>query len=132
MVYVMKRRYKKYGISILCSFIFIILIIILLVNITIKKYNTYTTLSALVINNELINLVVNDKELKYLQTKKEVFIDGKKKNVEIVDVFRDVLENKHEIYLSVKTKYKDKEIIEVSIFNKKEKIINMFIKSLEV
>lgn len=128
----MKKNYENN--QLLFSLIFVFLIIeVLIITCFLKiSYRTYNTLSMIIITDNYIKGYVNNNELRKLNNSKYLYLDNKKYKFKLISTNRKVLkkDNKwyHEVIinLNLSNKYKDNDMIVVSIYSKKEKLYNIF------
>ena len=128
----MKKTYEKDELIIITTFVFLIVVLILLLNLFSIRYRTYKVVDAIVINDKHIEVILMEEEYKLLKNSHYLYIDNKRYKKEITFVEKNVLKrNKkyyHEIILRVKlpNKYKDNDVLRITIYNNKEKVINIF------
>ena len=128
----MKKNYENN--QLLFSLIFIFLMVELLIIFCFLKisYRTYNTLSMLIITDDYIKGYVNTDSLKKLNNSKYLYLDNKKYKYEIISTNRKVLKKDNEwnheiiINLDLNNKYKDNDIIVISIYSQREKLYNIF------
>ena len=127
----MKKNYEKNQLIISISFIFLILCFLFIVNIFTYRYRNYKVLNSVLITKNYIKLIIADEDLKKLKGSKYIFIDDKKKKMEIIEIVKNVLkkeENYHEVIVNAETpdKYHDGDYIKVTIYDNKKRLINIF------
>lgn len=128
----MKKNYEKDQLVIAVSFIFIIIFFVFLSRLFNIRYRTYRLIDSIVINENYLELIINNNDYKLLKSSKYLYIDNKRLKREITSVERNVIkknkDNFHEVIIRVKVpnKYKDNDVITISIFDKKTEIINIF------
>ncbi len=129
----MKKRFENYN-SIF--FLFILLIIFLMINISYlvsHSYKTYYKELATLKNYNTVELVLNTEVLNKLNKKKEIYIEGKKYKVKIQKVLRNILKKEkkhyHQVTLKINLKgkkYKLLEIFTVMIYDEKKSLLTIF------
>ena len=128
----MKKNYEKDQLVITTSFIFIIVFLIFIFKLFNIRYRTYNLIDSIVINDNYLELIINSKNYKLLKSSKFVYIDDKKIKIEITSIERNVIKKNREkfheviIRLKVPKKYKDNDVVTLTIFDKKTEIINIF------
>ena len=128
----MKKTYEKDELIIITTFVFLIVVLILLLNLFSIRYRTYKVVDAIVINDNHIEVILMEEEYKLLKNSHYLYIDNKRYKKEITSIEKNILKrNKkyyHEIILRVKlpNKYKDNDVLRITIYNNKEKVINIF------
>lgn len=128
----MKKNYETNQLIISIAFIFITVSNILLINIFLKRYRTYKTIDSIVITDNYVQAIITDEELKLLRSSNYLYIDNERLKMRIVSIEKNLLtRNKkkyHEVIIKVQFKkiYKDNDYIKLTIYDKKEKIINIF------
>lgn len=127
----MKKNYEKNQLIISMSFIFLILCSIFVVNIFTYRYRNYKVLNSVLITKDYIKLVVTDEDLKKLKGSNYIFIDDKKVKFKIIEIVRNVLKkekNYHEVVINTNTnkRYHDEDYIKITIYDDREKLINIF------
>ncbi len=128
----MKKRYENDEVIIIFSFIFIICLIgvgFIVYNLKICSYKNF---SGVVENNNLIELVLSDEELKLFNKNQSIYIKDKKIKFSISKVLEDILErdgsNFNQVYIEVNLSnmYKVNDVVDIAILVKKESLINIF------
>lgn len=128
----MKLNYEKN--QLLISIIVIFLIIetyIVFLGIT-TKINTYIVITGVVVSDKIVQILVDDKQLKTILKSNYVYIDNKKKPIKTHSVTKNIIKQNKKSYhyikikLNLNKKYKTNDSILITIYNKKEKIISIF------
>ncbi len=128
----MKKNYERNQLIITIIFIFIIITIILLINLFKFRYRTYKNINSIVVTDNYLEAIVNNNDLKLLNSSNYLYIDNKKIKRRIISIEKNVLtkNNKsyHDVIIRVKFphKYKDNDYIKLTLYDKKEKLINIF------
>ena len=97
-------KIKNYeSISFLYTVIFVISIVffILLFFSTRKNIRTYKVIMSTVMKNDIVEVLVTDKELKTIYNNKYLFIDKRKKKIKIEKIDKKVLKRSNKYYHSV-------------------------------
>ena len=83
--------------------------------------------------NNIGLFIINDKDMKILYKNKYLYFNGKRIKYSIEKITKDVIKKDNNKYNEVlinfkfsKKKYKDNDVINISVRNEKEPIINMF------
>ncbi len=128
----MKKNYENNQLIISLSFIFLIISIVFMINLLTKNYRTFKNIDSIVISDKYLELIITDEDLKLLQESKSILIDNKKVRMSLINVERNVLKRNNISYheVIIKTifdkKYRENDYIKLTIYNKKEKIFNIF------
>lgn len=123
------KRYKKYQLLFTINIITIIIFVLFLITISIKYYNDYTKISSSYILDNMVEIVITTKELKQIEKNNYIYLNSKRKKIEIISTIKNIYQRKNIKYHQVLLKINhitDKSILNISIFNKKEKIIKLF------
>ena len=120
------------------SFIYLILIILFIIELigivslcTIKNYS-YKKLSGIVISKNKIVLIINKKEKDILYKNQKAYIDNYCRKYKIIDdkgkLFSKGKNTYYEVIVDVEfsNEYKINDVIELSLKDKKNKLINIF------
>lgn len=103
-----------------------------MINLLTKNYRTFKNIDSIVISDKYLELIITDEDLKLLQESKSILIDNKKVRMSLINVERNVLKRNNISYheVIIKTifdkKYRENDYIKLTIYNKKEKIFNIF------
>ena len=126
-------RYERFGLLIFFIIILILFEIIFIINIMREKNELYISFSGVVMKNNIGLFIVNDKDMKILYKNKYLYFNGKRIKYSIEKITKDVIKKDNNKYNEIlinfkfsKKKYKDNDVINISIRNEKEPIINMF------
>ena len=126
-------RYERFGILILFIVILILFEIIFIINIMREENEIYISFSGVVMKNNIGLFIINDKDMKILYKNKYLYFNGKRIKYSIEKITKDVIKKDNNKYNEVllrfklsKKKYKDNDVIDISIRRDKESIIKMF------
>ena len=126
-------RYERFGLLIFLIIILILFEIIFIVNIMREENEIYISFSGVVMKNNIGLFIINDKDMKILYKNKYLYFNGKRIKYSIEKITKDVIKKDNNKYNEVlinfkfsKKKYKDNDVINISVRNEKEPIINMF------
>jgi len=129
-------KYSKYERFSLIIFLFIVLIvfeIVFIISIVRNKNELYVSYSGVVMKSNLGLFIINNEDMNTLYKSKYLYFNGKKISYSIEKITKNVIKKKddkyNEVLLNFKfsnNKYKDNDVINISIRNDKEPIINMF------
>ena len=126
-------RYERFGLLIFFIIILILFEIIFIVNIMREENEIYISFSGVVMKNNIGLFIVNDKDMKILYKNKYLYFNGKRIKYSIEKITKDVIKKDNNKYNEVllrfkfsKKKYKDNDVIDISIRRDKESIIKMF------
>ena len=124
----MKKKYENDSLIFALSFLSIITFIILIILSMRKDYKKYVSIPANHIADNIVEVVLTTKELKYLQKNKYVFNDSKKIKIEIISITKQAYKNTkrcHLVVLKLKLKKGQTNVIYISIYDKREKYIKL-------
>lgn len=133
----MKKNYEKTLLINLVIFSFIVVEIVIVIMGFFKEYRSYKVISTIMITDNYIKTYLDDYDFNLIKKINYFYIDNRKTKYRLVDVSKNVINknNKfyHEIIFGVKLskKYKDNDVVMISIYDKKYKIYNIFKKCLE-
>ena len=126
-------RYERFGLLIFFIIILILFEVIFIINIMREKNEIYISFSGVVMKNNIGLFIVNDKDMKILYKNKYLYFNGKRIKYSIEKITKDVIKKDNNKYNEVllrfkfsKKKYKDNDVIDISIRRDKESIIKMF------
>ncbi len=128
----MKNNYERNQLIITITFLLLIVAIILLINLFKYRYRTYKNINSIVVTDNYLQLLISSKDLKLLNSSNYLYIDNKRIRREIISIEKDVLKRKnlsyHDVIIRVKFphKYKDNDYVKLTIYDKKEKLFNIF------
>lgn len=128
----MKKWYEKKNKSIICSVIFLMLEALFLWFLFNRKIVMYEKFSGVVVKDDLLVFLLSDEQLKMFYKNKIVFVQNKSKKFTIKKVDKNVLKRNGVSYnhvfikLNISNKYKENDILDVSIMCKSVKSINIF------
>ena len=127
------KRYEKFSYTIVLVIVLIIAEIVFLINIIKNKNELYVSYSGVVAKSNIGLFIVNDDEMSILYKNKYLYFNGRRVKYSIEKITRNVIKKDNKKYNEVlinfqfsKKKYKDSDVISISIRNDKEPIINMF------
>ncbi len=128
----MKLKYKSSQL-IISSIILLLMMEIYLISYCItNNIKIYKQINGVVIADNIVQLLVDSNELKILYSNKCIYINNKKYKKEELNITRNVLKRKDKYYhyislkINIGKKYKVNDIIPITIYDKKEKIISIF------
>ena len=126
-------RYERFGLLIFLIIILILFEVIFIINIMREKNEIYISFSGVVMKNNIGLFIINDKDMKILYKNKYLYFNGKRIKYSIEKITKDVIKKDNNKYNEVllrfkfsKKKYKDNDVIDISIRRDKESIIKMF------
>lgn len=128
----MKKNYENNQLIITLSFIFMIITILSMIKLCKIRYRTYQNLGSIVLTDHYLQSTISNEQYQLLKSSNHLYIDNKRYKLEIVDVEKNILKNAkksyHQIIMRVNfpKKYKDRDYINLTIYNKKEKVIHIF------
>ena len=126
-------KYERFSIIIFLIIILLIFEIIFIISIFNKKNELYISYSGVVMKSNLGVFIINNNEMNILYKNRYLYFNGKRIKYSIEKITKDVIKKDNSKYNEVvinfkfsKKKYKDNDVINISIRNEKEPIINMF------
>ena len=126
-------KYERFGLIIFLVIIIIIFEIIFIISIVSCKNELYISYSGFVMKSNLGLFIINNEDMNVLYKNKFLYFNGKKISYSIEKITKDVIKKDNNKYNEVlinfkfsKKKYKDNDVINISVRNEKEPIINMF------
>lgn len=128
----MKKNYEKNQFILSITFLFLLVEIIIFILFMKLEYKSFEVLSSTVITENYLSLYVDSDNLKKLKSNQHFYIENKKYFYEIIDITRKVVKSKkdwyHEMIIRVELpkKYKDKDIVTISLYDKRKKIYTIF------
>lgn len=128
----MKLKYKK------TQLIISVMILLFIIELCFINYcmnndiKIYKKLNGVIISDNIVQLLVDDHELKILYSNKYVYIKNKRYKKEEHNITKKILKRREKYYhyislnINLGTKYKMNDIIPITVYDKKEKIISIF------
>ena len=87
----MKKTYEKDELIIITTFVFLIVVLILLLNLFSIRYRTYKVVDAIVINDNHIEVILMEEEYKLLKNSHYLYIDNKRYKKEITSIEKNIM-----------------------------------------
>ncbi len=128
----MKKNYEKSQLILSITFFFLLVEIAIFVLFTKLEYKSFEVLSSTVITENYLSFYVDNMNLKRLTSNKHFYIENKRYFYEIIDITRKMVKSKenwyHEVIVRVELpkKYKDKDIVTISLYGKRKKLYTIF------
>lgn len=128
----MKKNYEKNQFILSITFLFLLIEIFIFVLFTKIEYKSFERLSSTMITENYLSLYVDSNTLKKLKSNKYFSIENKKYFYEIIDITRKVVKSKNNWYheviirLELPKKYKDKDIVTISLYSRRKKLYTIF------
>ena len=126
-------KYEKFSIIIFLIIILFIFEIVFIISIINNKNELYVSYSGVVMKSNLGLFIINNNEMNILYKNRYLYFNGKRIKYSIEKITKDVIKKDNNKYNEIlinfkfsKKKYKDNDVINISIRNEKEPIINMF------
>ena len=126
-------KYERFGIIIFFIIVLVVFEIIFIVSIIRNKNELYVSYSGVVAKSNMGLFIINNNEMNILYKNRYLYFNGKRIKYSIEKITKDVIKkdnNKYnEVILNFKfsnKKYKDNDVIDISLRNDREPIINMF------
>lgn len=126
-------KYERFSIIIFLIIVLVIFEIVFIISIINNKNELYVSYSGVVMKSNLGLFIINNNEMNILYKNRYLYFNGKRIKFSIEKITKDVIKKDNNKYNEVlinfkfsKKKYKDNDVINISIRNEKEPIINMF------
>lgn len=123
------KNYRKYQLLFSMSFLLIFSVVIFTIYILNGYYREYTNIRGIYILDNVIEIIVDTSTLKKIEKNNTLFLNSKKKKYQIISIEKNVYKDRkyyHQVLLKIRGINKDTKI-NVSIYNKKRKLIYLFI-----
>lgn len=127
-------KIRKYEKTFFIYFLTLVIILCFFIILFFCKFNcikTYNHVSSTVIKNNLVYCLMSSKELKNVYRNKYLIIDNKKQLIKIENVDKDILKRNSKYYhgitfkVKLSKKYKENDVVEILLFDKKINIFSM-------
>lgn len=125
------KNYKKYQMLFTISFVYIIVFMFFISYLYNNSYVKYTKINGIYILDDIIEIVVDKKSLLNLEKNKYIYLNSKKKKIKIISIDKNVYKKNNKYYHQILLKIKgitENTKLNISIFNKKEKLLDMLLK----
>lgn len=128
----MKKNYEKNQLILSIAFFFFLIEVVVVVLFFKLEYKKFDVLSATVITENYLSLYVDSYHLQKLKSNQHFYLENKKYFYEVIDVTRKIVKNKkkwyHEVIIRIELpkKYKDKDIVTISLYDRRKKIYTIF------
>lgn len=128
----MKKNYEKNQFILSITFFFLLVEIFIFILFTKVEYKSFEKLSSTVITKNYLSFYVNSKSLKKLTSNKYFYIENKRYLYEIIEITRKIVKSKdnwyHEVIVRIELpkKYKDKDIVTISLYHRRKKLYTIF------
>lgn len=123
------RKYRAYQFLFSFNFIVIVMFFIFLGSSRFYSYNEYTKLNAIYVVDNIIHVVLTNKEFKQLEKNRYLYLNSVKKKVNILSVTKNIYKRENIFYHQVSLEIKgvsDSTTLNVSMLKKKENVVNLF------
>ena len=127
----MKSNYESKKIIYVFMVIIFLFFIICIIYLFGRKISLYKVFNSVVVKENLVVLVVSNNDLDLFYSNSYIFINDKKIKFKIVKVNKNIIERDNDLYSEIYLKFKfnkkrEKDIIELSIFDRKIYSFKMF------
>ena len=126
-------KYERFGIIIFFIIVLIVFEIVFIISIFKTKNEIYVNYSGVVMKNNLGVFIINNDQMNIIYKNRYLYFNGKRIKYSIEKITKDVIKKDNNKYNEVllrfkfsKKKYKDNDVIDISIRRDKESIIKMF------
>ena len=126
------KNYEKTTFVLFIFYILLVLIIVYFISLFYFKIDRYSIINGIVYTDELVLIVVDEKERNIIYNNSTVYIDNKKYKYSINEDRGITIINNGICYyeilikIDINNKYKINDTLDISIKNKREKVINIF------
>lgn len=122
----MKNKYEDFKISIFLIIILLIMEAILIIILINNRLSIYYVFNGIIYKDKCIQIVVDDAELKIINSNKALYFKNKKHFYEVIDIDRDIINNYNLISLKVNIDGRVNDIVSISVFSNRIRVIEMF------
>ena len=122
----MKNKYEDFKISIFLIIVLLIIEAILIIILINNKLSIYYVFNGIIYKDKCIQIVVDDAELKIINSNKALYFNNKKHFYEVIDIDRDIINNYNLISLKVNIDGRVNDIVSISVFSNRIRVIEMF------
>lgn len=125
------KKYEEKSLTYIGIFLLIIFVVLIIVFSFQKNIKIYKKITASVIKENLVEVLVTDNELKTIYSNKYLIINRKKQIIKVEQINKNILKRKnknyHNVILKVKlnSNLKSNDIVTLLLFNKKENVFWM-------
>ena len=122
------KKYKNCESIIILDFIFLVTSVFVLISVFTKDIPDYEVVQAEKVVDNVYVVLISKKYFKNFEKNQYVYVNSKRKKIEIIEVTKNYYKNYHRILI----RYNDnKNILKMSIYKEKKKFIELFIKCWE-
>lgn len=122
----MKNKYEDFKISIFLIIVLLIIEAILIIILINNKLSIYYVFNGIIYKDKCIQILVDDAELKIINSNKALYFKNKKHFYEVIDIDRDIINNYNLISLKVNIDGRVNDIVSISVFSNRIRVIEMF------
>lgn len=133
----MKKAYEKNQGILVCSFLFVILVLILVFVSAGKNYRTYYTLNTVVTGEEMVELIVDDDLIEKLRKISFAYLNNEKKTVNVQSIEENILIREDRSYhhvileLELPEHYKQKDSVPIVVYGDRQSLFSLLIESIK-
>lgn len=122
------KKYKNCDFIIILDFIFLVTSVFVLISVFTKGIPDYEVVQAEKVVDNVYVVLISKKYFKNFEKNQYVYVNSKRKKIEIIEVTKNYYKNYHRILI----RYNDnKNILKMSIYKEKKKFIELFMKCWE-
>ncbi len=122
------KKYKNCESIIILDFIFLVTSVFVLISVFTKDIPDYEVVQAEKVVDNVYVVLISKKYFKNFEKNQYVYVNSKRKKIEIIEVTKNYYKNYHRILI----RYNDsKNILKMSIYKEKKKFIELFMKCWE-
>lgn len=123
------KNYKKYQLLFSLNLFVISIFTFFITMCSLNSYNEYTKLNSVYILDNIIDVMLTTKDLKQLEKNNYLYLNSKRKRVEILNITKNILKKGNTYYHQTRLKIdgiSSKTNLNISIYQKKRRIIRLF------
>ena len=124
------KKFEKVKLIILIGIILLLIEVIMIFVFYSIKISTYKKYSAIIFSNNLIYIMIDDKDIKDIYKNKKFYIDNKNNNLVIDHINRKVLKRNDsemdQVFIKYKSNNRDNEVIDIVLLDDSINVLEMF------
>ena len=124
------KKFEKVKLIIFIGIILLLIEVIMIFVFYSIKISTYKKYSAIIFSNNLIYIMIDDKDIKDIYKNKKFYIDNKNNNLVIDHINRKVLKRNDsemdQVFIKYKSNNRDNEVIDIVLLDDSINVLEMF------
>ena len=124
------KKFEKVKLIIFIGIILLLIEVIMIFVFYSIKISTYKKYSAIIFSNNLIYIMIDDKDIKDIYKNKKYYIDNKNNNLVIDHINRKVLKRDDsemdQVFIKYKSNNRDNEVIDIVLLDDSINVLEMF------